>query len=328
LITVENRTMPAVCLLAGVRAGAFDDHPGLEGTAALAARVLDRGTDMRSAAAIADDLDGRGASLGVGAGRHMTTLSAVCLSQDFDAVASIVADVLLHPAFDAREVETRRAELVTTIRQEEDDPTSRAVTGLAELLYGSHPYARRSHGTVESIERVTRDELIEHHRRSFVPPATTVIVVGDVEPLRVNMTLGDAFGAWSQPWPGLRSVPDVVGPRERQLRVQPMMAKAQADIAYGFVGLRRTDPAYYAALVMNNALGQYGLGGRLGDVIREREGMAYYVLSALDATVGPGPLAIRAGVAPSNVERTVALIDAELAAIRRQGFTATELADS
>jgi zinc protease len=56
--------------------------------------------------------------------------------------------------------------------------------------------------------------------------------------------------------------------------------------------------------------------------------MAYYVLSALDATVGPGPLAIRAGVAPSNVERTVALIDAELAAIRRQGFTATELADS
>jgi zinc protease len=106
------------------------------------------------------------------------------------------------------------------------------------------------------------------------------------------------------------------------------MTKAQADIAHGFVGLRRSDPSYYAAWVMNNALGQYGLGGRLGDVIRERHGMAYYVFSALEATLGAGPLVIRAGVAPANVERAIAAIDTELASVRELGFTVTEIAES
>ena len=67
----------------------------------------------------------------------------------------------------------------------------------------------------------------------------------------------------------------------------PMMNKAQADVVYGFVGIRRSDPDYTAISVMNNALGQYAIGGRLGDSIRERQGMAYYVFSSLDATFGP-----------------------------------------
>jgi zinc protease len=82
----------------------------------------------------------------------------------------------------------------------------------------------------------------------------------------------------------------------RDLAIVPMMNKAQADIAYGFVGVRRSDPEYHAAWVMNNALGQYALGGRLGDSIRERQGLAYYVYSSLEAGLAAGPLLIRAGV--------------------------------
>ena len=82
-----------------------------------------------------------------------------------------------------------------------------------------------------------------------------------------------------------------------------MMNKAQADIAYGFTTIARSDPAYYAFWLMNNAFGQYAIGGRLGDSIRERQGMAYYVSSALDANVVEGPLIIRAGVSPANVDR-------------------------
>ena len=98
-----------------------------------------------------------------------------------------------------------------------------------------------------------------------------------------------------------------------------MMNKAQADVAYAFVGVRRADPRYYAAWVMNNALGQYALGGRLGDSIRERQGMAYYVYSTLDASLAEGPLMIRAGVAGPNVERTLASIDRELMLVRDEG---------
>jgi len=79
---------------------------------------------------------------------------------------------------------------------------------------------------------------------------------------------------------------------------------------------------------MNNALGQYAIGGRLGDSIRERQGMAYYVFSSLDATFGPGPFAIRAGVSAANVEKTIASIDAELKAVLEKGFTAQEIDES
>ena len=79
---------------------------------------------------------------------------------------------------------------------------------------------------------------------------------------------------------------------------------------------------------MNNALGQYAMGGRLGDSIRERQGMAYYVSSSLDANVIAGPLLVRAGVSAANVDRAIASIDEELTQIRREGLTAKELNES
>ena len=107
-----------------------------------------------------------------------------------------------------------------------------------------------------------------------------------------------------------------------------MMNKAQADIAYGFVAIARADPAYEAFRLMNNAFGQYAIGGRLGDSIRERQGMAYYVFSSLDANVVEGPLMVRAGVGPANVDRTIASIDEEVARLTRDGLTERELTES
>jgi zinc protease len=106
-----------------------------------------------------------------------------------------------------------------------------------------------------------------------------------------------------------------------------MMNKAQADIAYGFTTIVRSDPRYYACTLMNNALGQYGIGGRLGDSIRERQGMAYYVFSSFDANVVEGPLVVRAGVNPLNVERALGSIDEEIRRMASDGLTADELAD-
>jgi zinc protease len=107
-----------------------------------------------------------------------------------------------------------------------------------------------------------------------------------------------------------------------------MPDKSQSDVAYGFVGIRRSDSGYMAASVMNNALGQYALGGRLGDSIRERQGMAYYVFSSLDAGLGPGAVMVRAGVSAENVARTIASIDHEISLVLAEGFTEKEIAES
>jgi len=333
VIAKSNHTTPAVSLVVGIRHGAYADPPDRDGTAALCARVLDRGTMKRSADAIADDLDGRGASLSVAAGRHQMAIAATCLSDDFPSVLALAADVARHPRFADAEIETRRDNLITAIRQEEDNPASMAADAFAKALYGTHPYARKVRGTVASLELIRRQDLVRFHQKGFEPSAITVVVVGDVEEDAAIAAITKQFGDWApaakagSEKPVLK-VADAVAPAQRNLVSVPMMNKAQADVVYGFVGIRRSDPDYTAYSVMNNALGQYAIGGRLGDSIRERQGMAYYVMSSLDASFGPGPFSIRAGVAAANVEKTIASIDEELKAIISAGFTPKEIEES
>ena len=333
IIAKSNHTTPAVSTLVGVRNGAYSDPPERDGTAALCARVLDRGTVAHSADEIADDLDGRGASLSVAAGRHQMAVAATCLSDDFPGVLGLAADIARHPRFADKEIETRRDNLITSIRQEEDNPATMAVDAFAKALYGSHPYARKVRGTIAGIEAIRRQDLVRFHQKQFDPSAITVIVVGDVDEDAAIAAVTKLFGDWS-PFAKATgdkppvTVPDAPAIAERKLVSVPMMNKAQADVVYGFAGIRRSDPDYTAYSVMNNALGQYAIGGRLGDNIREKQGMAYYVFSSLDATFGPGPFSIRAGVSAANVEKTIASIDAELKAVLEKGFTAQEIDES
>jgi zinc protease len=152
--------------------------------------------------------------------------------------------------------------------------------------------------------------------------------VGDLDVAHACDAVDRALGGWRRPVPAEIALPPVVPVSGRRRVVVPMMNKAQVDIAYGFTAIRRADPAHEAFRLMNNVLGQYALGGRLGDSIRERQGMAYYVSSALDANVLEGPLTIRAGVSPDNVDRAVSSIDDELAHLCANGVTAKELDDS
>ncbi len=328
VLVKANHTTPSVSILAGVRTGAYSDPPDKEGTTALCARVLDRGTVSRTAEVIADDLDGRGASLTVATGRHQMSASATCLSDDFPAVLALVADVVRHPAFPDAEVTTRRADLISSIRKEEDNPAQMAVDAFGRALYGSHPYSRKVRGTVETVEGLKRQDLVRCYQRGFVPSGLTVVVVGDVDEELAVQTISRSFADWSGGELGPVTVPDAERPSARSLVAVPMMNKSQADVAYGFVGIRRHDLDYTASAVMNNALGQYAIGGRLGDSIRERQGMAYYVFSSLDAGFGEGPLTIRAGVSAENVERTIASIDTELTAVLTDGFTQQEIDES
>lgn len=328
LIVKENRTTPSVSLIIGIRCGGAVDPAGRDGTAALTARVLDRGTEGRDAADIADSLDGCGASLSAGAGRHQIVVSATCLADDFSDVFALATDVIRRPAFPDAEVATRRTELITAVREDADDPGTVAEDALALLMYPGHPYGRRPEGTVETVSALQRADLVGYHATWFGPATITVVVVGDVDAAQVAGLAAAATDGWTTVPAERPRWPPVVPASARRFEDVPMMNKAQADVAYGLVGITRADPEYYAASVMNNVLGQYGLGGRLGDSIREQQGMAYYVYSSLDASLAEGPLVIRAGVSAANVEKTIASIDAEIESVRRDGLTDKEVDES
>jgi zinc protease len=328
LIAKESRTTPAVTIHASFEAGTVFDPPAQPGVAHLVSRMLDRGTTTRSAEQIADDLDSRGVSLSVNINRHVISIVCNCLTEDFDAILALIGDVATQPTFPEDELANRRAEAITMIRQDEDSPAHMALEGLMRLLYPQHPYGTRPRGSVADVEQITRSTLLEFHSERFAPGTLSLVIVGDVEPARAIAAASRVFGDWKKPTPPAVTLPPVERPTSRQRLVIPMMNKAQADVACGFITILRSDPAYHAYNLMNNVFGQYSLGGRLGDSIRERQGMAYYCFSALDANVVPGPLTIRAGVNPANVDRAVASIDEVAAGMAADGPTDKELAES
>jgi zinc protease len=328
IISKEAHTVPAVTIQVGVRAGSIYDSNALVGLSHLASRVIDRGTRHKTSDQIAEALDERGVSLAVGANRHVMTVSCTCLSEDFEAMFELVGDIVMNPAFPDHEIETRKGEVLNAIRQDDDSPAAKAMLALFAMLYpDEHPYGRPAKGTVDSVGRIQRKDLVAFHEARFAPSTTTAIIVGDVDRGRAAAAGERVFGSWDRAAPPESLLSRPPRGRRRDERVIPMMNKAQADIAYGFTTIVRADPKYYAYTLMNNALGQYGIGGRLGDNIRERQGMAYYVFSSFDANIVEGPLLVRAGVNPANVDRAIASIDEEMRRMAHEGLTPSELAD-
>jgi zinc protease len=329
LLVKQAATTPAVAISLSMRAGSIADPEGMAGMTWLLSRVIDRGTATRSAADIAEELDGRGITLTVIVTRHLFSIGCRCLAEDFEPVLALLGDIVMSPSLPEEEIAVRKGEVITSIRQDDDNPAVRATEALMTLLYpDGHPYGSRTKGTIDAVERFTREGLLQLHRDRFAPSELTTVIVGDVDPVHAGDAVERVFGGWNKPAPAALSVPRVIAAGERRRVVIPMMNKAQADIAYGFTTITRTDPSYYALWLMNVAFGQYAIGGRLGDSIRERQGMAYYVSSSLDANIAPGPLAIRAGVSPANVDRAVASIDEEIVRLLREGLTPQELDES
>lgn len=329
VLVQETSIAPAVTINAAFLAGGLYDRDHRLGVAHLVGRVIDRGTAQRSADVIAEELDDRGVSLHVATTRHLLILSCTCLAEDFEDMLSLVLDVARGPVFPVTEVDKRRAETMTTIRQDDDNPAIRAVYGFYEMLYGAeHPYGRRSKGTVSSLERIERQTLLEFHDRRVAPSVLSLAIVGDVDRERAVDRAAAELGGWSHSRPERVDVPPPPDHATRRVQVIDMPGKSQTDIAYGFATVSRLDPRFYAYWMMNNVLGQFGLGGRLAENIRERQGMAYYAFSSFDPSVGPGPLLVRAGVDPNNVQRTLDAIDHEVALMGAEGPTPRELEET
>ncbi len=329
VIVQETAATPAVSINATFLAGSQQEPDGLSGLAYLTGRVIDRGTERLTADVIANELDHRGVSLRIGSTRHTMTISCTCLGEDFEDVLAIVMDIARRPTFPEEELAKRRAEAITAIRQDEDNPAACAVEALSELLYGAaHPYGRSAKGSVDTLQHIERPAIAAFHAAHVRPSVLSLVVVGDVEAARAV----DRAGMEIQDWAGAPARPAVVAPPAaapgRRLRAIAMPGKVQTDIAYGFTTISRLDPRYYAYWMMNNVLGQFGLGGRLADNIRERQGMAYYAFSSFDPSVGEGPLVVRAGVDPRNVERAIDAIDAEVRQLGAHGPTKQELEET
>jgi zinc protease len=325
----RNPTSPTVSVRGNVQVGAVNEPAEKNGLAVFTGAALIRGTTRRSFQQIAEETEERGASVRAGGGVHTSGFSGRSLAEDLPLVLEILSDMLISPTFPAEEVERMRGQFLMGLRESEQETRYQASRAVREIMFPpEHPYSRLSSGTPQSVQSLTRDDLVRFHRL-FHPAATTIAIVGDVEPQAVIGMLEQTFGRWeAHGAPPQQELPAVSALSGAQRRDIAMAGKIQSDLIWGVHGLKRTDDDFYAASVANMILGRIGLGGRLGDNVREQQGLAYYCGSSLDADLGAGPWAALAGISPANVERALEAILHEIAVFCADGPTDEEMNDA
>lgn len=330
ILVRENHSSPSVVVSGYLRCGALHERPAQAGLAAFVASMLRRGTASRTFAEINETLEAVGAAIGLGAGRHITDFGGKSLTEDLDLMLAVLADVLRQPVFPAEHIEKVRGQILTGLQERDNDTRSMASLAFRAALYGSdHPYGRSLAGEKETIQPLQRDDLLAFYQQHYGPAGGVIVLVGDVQTARVIARIEELLGDWAAP---AAATPGALPPAPAHTTIArqtlPIAGKTQSDIVLGWVGPTRQSPHYYPAAVGNTILGRFGMMGRLGENVREKQGLAYYAYSALDAGEGPGPWMAIAGVSPGAVERTIESIVHEIERLRDEPVTEEELTDS
>jgi zinc protease len=291
--------------------------------------MLRQGTQSIEKDALAEELDGMGAGLSVDVGYALVAVSIKCLSGDFPRAMEILGELLMRPTFPPTELERLRGQVLTDLKEMDDNTRVVSERAWRELAYpDTHPYHRLTVGDADSVRRVTREDLAAFHGAWYGPNQATLLVVGDV-PFDQAASAADAIlGTW--PTARTERVESTLPASDlppAQVREVPMVGKTQADIVLGLPTLDRGSPDFYALSFANHILGRIYFMGRFGEKVRDEQGLAYYAYSELNAGYGRGIWTVRAGVNPTNLDRALESIGAELQRFLAEGPTETEQAD-
>lgn len=320
----------SVVIAGSMNAGSVYEPLVLNGLASLTASALNRGTTTRDFDMLHGSLEDVGASLYVSGGKFGAAFGGKSLAEDLPLLTNLLADVLRNPAFPEEFVEQLLAQRTTALKYNEQDIRFRAGRAFREALYPpDHPYHYTIYGTPDTISALRPVHLADFHRRHYGPEGMIISVAGAVDPAQVAEMMGVAFGDWRNPdQPALPDLPAVTPPTKRVEQRVTVNGKTQSAIVLGTIGPSAMNPDYHAARLANSILGEFGMMGRIGNKIREEEGLAYYASSRLEGGKGPGVWSISAGVAPEDVDTAIELALDEVQTIITEKVSDEDLNDN
>ncbi len=304
-----------------VNAGSVREaKPGL---AALTGRLLEEGTATRSAEKVAESIEDAGASLEVGS----TGGSVRARAEDLALGLEILADVTIHPAFPPEAIRRVARRIGAELCGDLDDPAFRADLSFRGLVYGAHPLSRDARAGNRELARLTRQDVVDHHRRYFAPEGTILIATGDFDPRRLIRLVAARFGGWPARGRGLPPLPSVPRPgRPRVRRIQ--QPGDQVHILLGHLGVTRNHPDYDALVILDHIFGSGpGFSDRLGRIVRDELGLVYAIGGGMtdSADILPGLFRVYAGTTPEEADRVVATITDQIRAMRSGAFSDDEV---
>jgi zinc protease len=316
LMIVEQHELPLVDFVLVVSSGGTVDPVGKPGIANLTAAMLTEGTASRSSLEISDQLAYLGIGLGTNSNWDASTMSLHTPVAQMDSALALFADVVLRSSFPANEFERVRKNRLTDLIQLKDRPTAIANQAYASILYGpSHPYGQALIGNEASVRSMTEADLVAFYRTHFFPNNSTLIIVGDVNPGKIEQKITRMFGDWqrgSVPEYQLGEAPKIAG---TAVYLIDKPGAAQSSFRIGRIGVPRSTKDYFALTVMNTTLGG-SFTSRLNQNLRETHGYTYGARSSFDMRRAAGPFTASAEVVAAKTDSGLIQFMKELNAIR------------
>jgi zinc protease len=330
VLLVENPSLPAVSMMGSVLAGARYDPESKAGLAIMASRLLDEGTQNRTSLEIADAIESVGGAIETDGSFERIVGSASVLNKDVDLGLELLSDLLIRPTFPqdyvAKEKERTLAEIVSA----QDRPQVVAGWAFNELVYQDHPLHRPAHGYPQTVELLTRVDLLDFHDRYFVPNNIILSIVGDFRVSELMPKIENAFGSWKPKKIVFPTYSEPVRQLGKRVKYITMPAQ-QLNIYLGHLGIARTNPDYYALQVLDTILGGgAGFTARIPQRLRDELGLAYTTFASITTTAGldPGRFVSFIGTSPENMKLAIDGLLNEIRRIIEEPVTIQELQDA
>lgn len=324
VLFVAAPDLPMLDVRIAFQAGSARDN-GQSGLASLTADLLDQGAGEWDANAIAERLEAVGAEMSIEAQRDMASASLRSLTQQpaLNQALETLALVISQPRFAEADFERMRANILTSLSRDEQDPGTLGQKAIYRSIYGDHPYATEPSGTRESVAALSREDLARFHKRHYVASNAVVALVGAVrrpeaEAIATQLTAGLAQG---EPLPPL---PPVADPPSAVLE-SIAFPSTQTHVFTGQPGMKRTDPDYFTLYVGNHILGGSGLVSLLMEEVREKRGLSYSVYSYFLPLAERGPFIAALSTKNDQGQGAREVLMATIERFRTQGPTPEEL---
>lgn len=329
VLTRSNFNSPTLSIKGYLHSGSFFDPDEKLGLSYLTAAGLMNGTAYHDFQSLYNEIESVGASLSYSAGTLTTAFSAHCLSEDLSLILDLISESLRSPTFPEKDFNRQKTQMLTALEIRSQDTSAMAALLFDQIIYAGHPYERPEEGYPETIQIIEREDIVEFYQHTFGPMGMAIVIVGAVAPETAVDAVKNTLGDWvNKEQVHLPDIPTLNAIQQSTNKTHSIPGKFQTDIVIGSLAPERLSPDYHPLRIGNNILGEFGMMGRLGHRVREEAGLAYYVYSSLNASIGPGAWEMIAGVNPRNVEQTIMLMTAEINHFVSEPVTEEELSDS
>jgi zinc protease len=322
VILKEDHSNATVAFYATFPGGLRFETPATNGLGNFIARMLTKGTKKRTREELIRAIDEIAGGISGFSGRNSTGVSGKFLSKDFHKGLELMADVVMNPTFPPEEIEKLRKDTLASIKSQEDYLPGYTFKLLNKTLYKAHPYGMHVSGKLAAVSAFTREDLLNHYERIFVPERMVLVIVGDINKDRAAEKVKGLFEEFKGKPDGMPELPVEKRPATI-LTTGEVKQKAQTNIGIGFMGTTITGEDRYALSVLTEVLSRQG--GRLFVELRDKKSLAYALSAFSRPGVEPGLFALYIGCAPDKKNQAIEGLLRELTKVVTEEITEEEL---